>query len=136
LLAKCIHVVVFRFLGFVVSKVLADLANGVALLAETVAELADANREDDLAALIAGRSGFGKAIVLDALTGAHTDAAAAICRIAGLSLNSYSAILRMRVRKRRQVVDPYPLLAAYRQTATASLEELIRAISRSGKRAP
>ncbi|MBN8919715.1 MAG: hypothetical protein J0H62_03245 [Rhizobiales bacterium] len=82
---------------------------------EAVIELADANREADLARLLAERTHLESDAVLLAIAGHDTEPAAAVCRIAGLPLNSYSAVLRMRVRKRRQVVDPYPLLAAYRK---------------------
>jgi hypothetical protein len=104
----------------------ADLAIGSAPFAEAVITLADAGREGELAALMAQRTALQPTVISEALAADRTDAVAIICRMARLPMNSYSAILRMRVRKRHQVIDPYPLLAAYRQTATATPEELAR----------
>jgi hypothetical protein len=113
-----------------------DPAIGSAPFAEAVITLADAGREKELVMLVAERAELDAAIVLEALAGPSTEAVAIVCRMARLPMNSYSAVLRMQVRKRRQMIDPYPLLAAYRQTATATSEELahlLRQARRAGR---
>lgn len=103
-----------------------EIANGLVAFAETAIVLADADREEELAALLASHAALSSTTVLTALAASATDATTAVCRLARLPLNSYSAVLRMRVRKRRQSVDPYRLLVDYRQTAPVSAAELAR----------
>jgi hypothetical protein len=114
-----------------VQKLSTDIVRGPSIVEEAVVALADANRETELAALIAKRADLDQAVVTKALSAERVEATAAVCRIANLPPNSYSAVLRMRARKSPSQSRALPiLLAAYRQTATASpgeLAELLRA---------
>jgi hypothetical protein len=111
-----------------VQKAQTELAQGFVAFAETAITLADADRIEELAALIGARAVLNKSLVIEALVGPSTEATAAVCRIAGLPLNSYSAVLRMRVRRYRQAVDAYALLAAYRKTESMTARELLRIV--------
>ncbi|MBX6425240.1 MAG: hypothetical protein IRZ09_04880 [Variibacter sp.] len=113
-------------------KVAADIANRFIEFAETAIALADADREEDLAALIASRAAIDSDVVLKALTAERPEVTAAVCRFAGLPLNSYSAVLRMRARKRRLKPEPSSLLAAYRQSTKASAAELRQLLKEAG----
>ena len=91
-----------------------DLASGALRLDDAVAELADSGRSIDLAHLLAGRRAAMKAHVLDALDGPTEDLLARLCRAAGLTVNGYSAVLRMRRRRHGAgAASPSALLSAY-----------------------
>ena len=102
-----------------------DLADGAVTLDEAVIRLADADRDRDIAALIGTRLSVEADIVARALTAHWQEAAAMLCRTAGLGANGYSAVLRMR-RRAGRILDASPaaLLAAYVQRPRASREEL------------
>jgi hypothetical protein len=102
-----------------------DLADGAVTLDEAVIRLADAGRDRDIAALIGKRLSVEADIVARALTARWQEAAAMLCRTAGLGANGYSAVLRMR-RRAGRILDASPaaLLAAYLQRPRASPAEL------------
>jgi hypothetical protein len=102
-----------------------QLARNAIPLDDAVTELADAGREEELAALLRERvAGLGFDAG-DVLQTAAEHPVAILCRAAGLSLNGYSAILRMRHRKRRPGrADPSTLLNAYVQLSKAGPAEM------------
>lgn len=93
-----------------------DLKRGLIGIDEAMIELADQNRERDIATLLAARSLLDTGAVIAAL-GAGVDAPTVlVCRSAGVRLNGYSAILRMRHRHGRgEGQSPSTLLRAYQQ---------------------
>jgi hypothetical protein len=109
----------------VLETLLSELADGVVTLDEAVIRLADADRAEDIAALIAARLTVEADIVARALATRWQEAAAVLCRTAGLGANGYSAVLRMRRRAGRTLdASPAVLLAGYLQRHRASREEL------------
>ena len=102
-----------------------DLADGVITFDEAVIRLADADRDHDIAVLIGGKLTVEEDVVARALTTRWQEAAALLCRTAGLGANGYSAVLRMRRRAGRTLdASPATLLAAYLQRRRATREEL------------
>ena len=78
---------------------LADLlADGTLWPSEAVIELADANRADDLAVLVCSRAGGDAQTFLLHLFAPDETAVMATCRAAGLDLESFSAVMRLRHR--------------------------------------
>jgi hypothetical protein len=109
---------------------LRDLAEGAVTLDEAVIGLADADRTGDIAALVGARLKVEADVVARALTSGWPEAAAVLCRTAGLGTNGYSAVLRMRRRAGRTLdASPATLLAAYMQRRRASPEELAKLLS-------
>ena len=95
------------------------------LLDDAVTELADRARRAEIAELLAVRLGFENARVVAALAAPQEEPLALLCRAAGLSLNGYSAVLRMRWRKRRdRAASPAALLEAYGSLAKLTIGEL------------
>jgi hypothetical protein len=74
---------------------------GNLLFGEAVLELADADHLVDLAALIARKLGLRSDMVVSNLFGPDIEPAMLICRAAGLDLNAFSAVLRLRQRRKR-----------------------------------
>jgi hypothetical protein len=104
---------------------LSDVADGAVPLEDAVIRLADADRAADIAVLIGERLGVEADVVARALTTRLQEAAAMLCRAAGLNANGYSAVLRMRRRAGRTLdAPPAALLAGYMQRQRASREEL------------
>ena len=104
---------------------LSDVAAGAVTLDEAVIRLADADRAEDIAALIGTRLTVDADLVARALTTRWQEAAAVLCRAAGFGTDGYSAVLRMRRRAGRTLdASPAALLAAYAQRRRASPEEL------------
>jgi hypothetical protein len=101
------------------------LADGVVSLDDAVISLADADRARDIGALIGTRLTVDPDVVVRALTTRWQEAAAVLCRTAGVGANGYSAVLRMRRRAGRTLdASPSALLAGYLQRRRASAEEL------------
>ncbi len=91
-----------------------DLESGLLVFEEVIVQLADRDRDWDLGALLARRAGLDAGAVVAALRVSSEEPTVRLCRAAGVSLNGYSAILRMR--RRRGVEDgasPTALLRAY-----------------------
>jgi hypothetical protein len=102
-----------------------DVALGLVALDDAVTKLADAGREDELAALLAGRATLPEAEVHSMLVRAPEQAVAIVCRRAGLSVNGYSAVLRLRHRRRRGgPASPATLLSAYRRLSELPAAEV------------
>lgn len=103
-----------------------DLSIGPMRLDEAVCELVDADRADDVATLLAWRGAPVPEADVAVILGALDDRCAAmLCRVMGLSANSYSALLRMRRRLRgANPRDPAALLSAYRDLGKVDSVEL------------
>ncbi|MGD9847256.1 MAG: hypothetical protein AB7O60_16680 [Variibacter sp.] len=93
-----------------------DLQRGLVAIDDVVIELADQDRESDIVTLLAARARLDREAAANAL-GADTDAPVGlVCRAAGVRLNGYSAILRMRHRRGQgERASPSALLRAYQQ---------------------
>jgi uncharacterized protein (DUF2336 family) len=91
--------------GVVEARLLEELSALVAdkelALGEAVTELADADRATDLAILICGQAGGDLHTFLHHLLAADASPLMKVCRVAGLDLESFSAVLRLRRRRRR-----------------------------------
>ncbi len=84
-------------------------AAGVMGLDDAVAELADADGAAAIAVMIADRVRLRPEMVSRALEADSDEAISVLCRAAGLRINSYSALLRMRRRgasRARQRAEP------------------------------
>jgi uncharacterized protein (DUF2336 family) len=108
-------------------------------LDEAVIELADVDATPDVAKLLADQVELRSDTVMRALCAPADDAVALLCRAASLKMNGYSAIVRMRRRRRRgaegtpaQVLDQYqhiPLETAQRVLRFLKVRETAEAAS-------
>jgi hypothetical protein len=106
-------------------RLLTDIADGMIRFEDAVTQLADAGHEAGIATLIAPRLALRSDFVTQLLGGGAEQPIALVCRAAGLSPNGYSAILRMRRRKRPDHnVAASVLLAAYREVPRLAPVEL------------
>lgn len=115
----------------------AEIAADIIRFEDAITALADAGRDAEIAALLAPRLALDRKLVETLLGSQVEEPTAIICRAAGLSLNGYSAVLRMRRRKlpdRR--VAASALLGAYRAVPRAAMPELARLLEASGLQRP
>jgi len=84
------------------SAVLDQVREGLVLLDDAVVELADADAVLGLAGLIAQRLGLEPEDVFRAIAAPSEQLLTILCRAAGLNINGFSAVLRMRCRTRGQ----------------------------------
>jgi hypothetical protein len=77
----------------------ADVASGAVQLDDAATQLADHDCEREIAGLIGERTGIEQAVVERVLRDDAQEPLGILCRAAGLSVNGYSAILRMRRRR-------------------------------------
>ncbi len=96
------------------SGVLDRVREGFVLLDDAVVELAAA-AVLGLAGLIAGRLGLEPEDFARAIAAPSEQRLAVLCRAAGLSVNGFSAVLRMRCRMRGAMLSPAQALAAFRK---------------------
>jgi hypothetical protein len=89
---------------------------GLILLNDAVTELADADAVEVLATLVAQRVDLPPDEIVRAIDAPSEQALMAICRAAGLSLNGFSAILRMCRRRGGVTGTPAQALAAFQET--------------------
>jgi hypothetical protein len=80
---------------------------------DAVTELADADHLVDIAALIARRLKLRSDLVVTNLLAVDVTLAMLICRAAGLDPNAFSAVLRLRNRRRREHTNPGTTLRDY-----------------------
>jgi uncharacterized protein (DUF2336 family) len=93
------------------------IESGSLRLCDAVIELADADRLFDLAVLVGERAGIDHQTFVLHLFAADEKALMRTCRAAGLDLESFSAILRLRRRRRPfSAADITRLLRAYQMT--------------------
>ncbi len=81
------------------AAILSRRAKGLLAHDETLAELADADCADALAAVIAERMRLRQELVGRALEAESDEVISVMCCAAGFKVNSYSALLRMRRRR-------------------------------------
>jgi hypothetical protein len=92
------------------AAILGRKASGLLALDEVLAELADADCAEAIAAEIAERVRLRPDAVLRALDAESDEAIAVMCRAGGFTNNSFSALLRMR-RRRNRGTDSEPTRA-------------------------
>ena len=97
--------------------VLEQVTDGYLLLDDTVIAFADADHIAGIVLLIARRTGLSAATVARALEAKSPGPATLLCRAAGLGVNGFSAVLRMRRRRlREEGLNPAHVLADFLQT--------------------
>jgi hypothetical protein len=97
--------------------VLEQVTDGYLLLDDTVIALADADHIAGIVLLIARRTGLSAATAARALEAKSPGPATLLCRAAGLGVNGFSAVLRMRRRRlREEGLNPAHVLADFLQT--------------------
>ena len=97
--------------------VLEQVTDGYLLLDDTVIAFADADHIAGIVLLIARRTGLAAATVARALEEKSSGPATLLCRAAGLGVNGFSAVLRMRRRRlREEGLNPAHVLADFLQT--------------------
>ena len=97
--------------------VLEQVTDGYLLLDDTVIAFADADHIAGIVLLIARRTGLSAATVARALEAKSPGPATLLCRAAGLGVNGFSAVLRMRRRRlREETLNPAHVLADFLQT--------------------
>jgi hypothetical protein len=95
-------------------QVLVELIDGGDLrFGEAVIELADADHLVDIAALLARRLRLRSDLVITNLFAVDVTLAMLMCRAAGLDPNAFSAVLRLRNRRRREHANPGTTLKDY-----------------------
>jgi uncharacterized protein (DUF2336 family) len=103
------------------------LDRGLVNLDEAIIELADVDATPDVARLIADRIELRSDTVTRALCGPTDEAITLLCRAAGLKVNGYSAIVRMRRRRRRGTESsPAQLLDQYQQIPLEMAQRVLR----------
>jgi hypothetical protein len=106
------------------------LARGLTQFDEAVSRLADADASYGVAKLLSMRVGLHLPMIVTAVEAQSDEPTTVICRAAGLKMNAYSALLRMR---RRRIpgtqASPAEALSAYQklpQDAAGKVLELLR----------
>jgi hypothetical protein len=114
------------FLAEEPADLLAQVTDGFVLLDDAVVSLADAGHNGTLAVLIGQRVDMHAAAVERALDAQSSGPATLLCRAAGLGVNSFSAVLRMR-RRRLRAVGPNPsqALSAFLETPVGLAQEVV-----------
>jgi len=93
--------------------VLDQVTHGYVLLDEAIIELADAGRLASVAALLAERTGLLPDTIVRALQAQSEEPVTVLCRAAGLGVNGFSAVLRMRRRARPHEQNPALALTGF-----------------------
>jgi hypothetical protein len=106
-----------------------QVGRGNLTVAEAVVELADADELVDLAAFVAMRLGVHSDTVVRNLFLGGEQTLMLICRAAALDLDAFSAILRMRNRRRRgSAVEPARLMKDYLRIPRPIAENVMRTV--------
>jgi len=93
---------------------------------ETLAELADADCTDAVAAVIAERMRIRQELVTRALEAESDEPISVMCRAAGFKANSYSALLRMRRRSHLgAATTPTEALTSFARLTRVSAEKMM-----------
>ena len=108
------------------ATILGRRASGQLAHDETLAELADADCADALAAVIAERMRIRQELVTRALEAESDETISALCRAAGFKVNSYSALLRMRRRRHLGAAStPTEALTFFSSLTRVSAEKML-----------
>jgi hypothetical protein len=112
--------------------VLDRVRRGHVLIEDALTELADADAADGIAGLIAQRLDVDAELIAGVLDAASDEPATALCRAAGLNINVFSAVLRMRRRQRPSEVRPAEALNAFLHMPMETARDVVRAMIRCG----
>jgi hypothetical protein len=107
------------------AAILGRRASGQLAHDETLAELADADCADALAAVIAERMRIRAELVARALVDDSDEVISVLCCAAGFKVNSYSALLRMRRRRHLGNIAPTEALTFFSSLKRAAAEKLL-----------
>jgi hypothetical protein len=106
-----------------------QVGRGNMSLGEAVAELADADELVPLATFLGSRIGLRSETLTRNLYGATDETLMLICRAAALNVDAFSAILRMRNRRRRgTVAEPARLMKDYMRIPRPMAEVVMRSV--------
>ena len=105
--------------------VLDGVTDGLVLLDDAAIKLADADAVDAVAELLSRRVDLPPDRVVRAAEAPSEAALTVICRAAGLNVNSFSAILRMRRRHLPSDVSPAEVLAAFIETSLGTARQVV-----------
>jgi hypothetical protein len=120
------------------AAILERKAQGLLALDEALVELADANCVVTIAAVVAERIRAQPEVVARFLDAESEEQISVICRAAGLSLNGFSALLRMRRRRNHGSRSATEALAYFsglnRASADRILQQMVPCPARPGRR--
>ncbi len=103
------------------------LDRGLISLDEAIIELSDVDATPDVAKLIADRVELRPDTVMRALCAPSDEPVTLLCRAAGVKVNGYSAVVRMRRRRRRGTDgSPAQLLEQYQQIPLDMAQRILR----------
>jgi hypothetical protein len=109
-----------------VGAALERLRDGFVLLDEVVVDLADADEMLGVAGLIAERLGLEPEDVFRAIAAPSEQLLTVLCRAAGLKINGFSAMLRMRCRTRGAMHSPAEALTAFHEMPVETAQQMVR----------
>ena len=112
--------------------VLERVRRGYILIEDALTDLADADATDGIADLIAQRLDADADLVARALVAASDQPAAVMCRAAGLNINVFSAVLRMRRRHRPTEAGPSEALNEFLHMTMDTSRKLLRTMIQRG----
>ncbi len=107
------------------SEILDRVREGLVLLDDAVVELADADEMLGLAGLIAERLGLEPEDVFRAIAVPSEQLLTVLCRAAGLNINGFSAVLRMRCRTRGAIHSPAQALTAFHDMPVETAQRMV-----------
>ena len=107
------------------STILERVREGLVLLDDAVVELADADETLGLAGLIAQRLGLEPEDVFRAIAVPSEQLLTVLCRAAGLNINGFSAVLRMRCRTRGAIHSPAQALTAFHDMPVETAQRMV-----------
>ena len=107
------------------SAVLDRVREGLVLLDDVVVELADADEMLGLAGLIAARLGLEPEDMFRAVAAPSEQLLTVLCRAAGLNINGFSAVLRLRCRKRGAIHSPAQALSAFHDMPVETAQRMV-----------
>ena len=118
------------------AAILGRRAAGLLALDEALAELADANCVVTIAAVIAERVRLQPDTVARALDAESDESISVMCRAGGFSLNGFSALLRMRRRRKHGTRSAREALAFFSGLNRASADRILQQMAprTSGRR--
>jgi hypothetical protein len=107
------------------SAILERARDGLMLLDDAVVELADADETLGVAGLIAERLGLEPEDVFRAIAVPSEQLLTVLCRAAGLNINGFSAVLRMRCRTRGAIHSPARALTAFHDMPVEAAQRMV-----------
>jgi hypothetical protein len=107
------------------SDILERVRDGLLPLDDAVIELADRNEMLGLAGLVAERLGIEPEGVCRAVATPSEQLLTVLCRAAGLNVNAFSAVLRMRCRARGAMHAPARALSAFHEMPVETARRMV-----------